>query len=281
MKTILYSTDCSEHDAPTLQYVYQLSHMLKATLAVLHIYDIPPVSGPILRTPDQLKRLTHQEKKEILASYCSKHLKSHKGNDRFKLITAYGASISKAILLKSEELQADIVVLGMKDEHTKRGFFSGNIANAMLKKITCPLMIIPNGLPYKRLNKLVYATDFEMDDIFAIQKLVSIFAPHEADIKVVHVPVKGEYSGKQQMAWFEDMLVQKVSYKNIDFQIIPADTVDQGLRMFIENEKADLIAMLEREEDNFFKKLFQKDTIEKMETEIKIPLLSINTKSIL
>lgn len=281
MKTILYSTDCSEYAVPTLQYAYQLSQVLKAPLAILHVFDVPPVSGPILRTPDQLRRLTLVEKKEILANYCSKHLKVNKGMAGVKLIAAYGESISKAILLKSEELNAGITLLGMKDEHTKRGFFSGNIANALLKKIACPLMIIPNGLPYKKLKKLVYATDFEMDDIFAIQKLVSILEPCEADIKVVHVPVKGEYSGRQQMAWFGEMLHQKVPYKNIDFQILPEGPVDEGLRLFIENEKADLMAMLEREDDNFFKKLFQKDTIEKLETEIRIPLLSINTKSIL
>lgn len=280
MKTILLATDCTKNSSPFLRYVYRLCNALKSNLSVLHVYDIPPIANTIFRTPEKLKRFTHLEKQEILDKYCSEHLKGEGGKSPIKTVVTYNESISEAILSKSMELHVEMMIVGMKDEHTQRGFFSGNIANALLKNIGCPLLILPHDIQYKKLNTVVYATDFEENDIFAIKKLVDLAKPFGATINVVHIAIKDESSGDEQMEWFKEMLYQHLSYQKINFKLIQADRVDEGLRIFVENENADLIALLEREDRSFFGKLFHKNTLIKMESQIKIPLLSINRKSL-
>lgn len=44
MKTILYATDCSEHDSAIIQYTSELSDILKARLVPLHVFKIPILS---------------------------------------------------------------------------------------------------------------------------------------------------------------------------------------------------------------------------------------------
>ncbi len=60
------------------------------------------------------------------------------------------------------------------------------------------------------------------------------------------------------------------------FDIIFNDIVYEGLRTYIDTTSADMIALLEREDNGFLKKLFHKDLIKKMESKIAIPMLSIN-----
>lgn len=280
MKTLLYATDCSKHDAETLRYAYQLSNTLKTKLIVLHVYDIPPISVSTIRPRKLLRNAAYEENLDVLKQYCSKHLNDtlKKTNIRFEV--QEHISVSEGVLSKIKELSPDMLLVGMKDEHTARGLFSGSIAKALIEKVSCPLLIVPNTKPFKKIMTIAYATDFEEGDIYALQKLVKIALPSKAKIKIVHIPTKGEYAGDDQMEWFKEMLNQKITYKNIDFEIINYDTAYEGLRTYIDTNKIDIIALLEREEGGFLKTLFHKDLIKKMESNITIPILSFNDRDL-
>ncbi|WP_430682055.1 universal stress protein [Maribacter aestuarii] len=60
---------------------------------------------------------------------------------------------------------------------------------------------------FQEYKKIVYATDFEEDDILAIQRLVEIAQPLNAEINVVHISTKDELKGNVRMEWL------KKSYK--------------------------------------------------------------------
>lgn len=280
MKTLLYATDCSKHDAETLRYAYQLSNTLKTKLIVLHVFDIPPISVSTIRPRKLLRKAAYEENLDVLKQYCSKHLKDtlKKTNIRFEV--QEHISVSEGVLSKIKELSPDVLLVGMKDEHTARGLFSGSIAKALIEKVSCPLLIVPNTKPFKKIMTIAYATDFEEGDIYALQKLVEIALPSKAKIKIVHIPTKDEYAGDDQMEWFKEMLNQKITYKNIDFEIVNYDTAYEGLRTYIDTNKIDIIALLEREEGGFLKTLFHKDLIKKMESNITIPILSFNNRNL-
>ena len=140
--------------------------------------------------------------------------------------------------------------------------------------------MVPNAYRYRKLKTLVYATDFEERDIQAIKNLVILAAPYEAEIRVVHIPTQEEYAGMQQMEWFKELLDQAVDYPNIGFHMVFADNIQDGLSMYSQDVKADLLAMLERENGRpFFSKLFHRDRVKAMESRSNIPLLSFNGRS--
>ena len=127
----------------------------------------------------------------------------------------------------------------------------------------------------------MYATDFEQEDITAIYQIKQLFSDQDLSIKIVHVDTDTKLKGKEQLEWFKEMLFEKVQDDTISFHYITAKTIAQGLRMSIGDEKPNLIALLERDERTYFKKLFHKDLIKTMESQISIPILSINHKSLL
>ena len=127
-----------------------------------------------------------------------------------------------------------------------------------------------------KIKSIVYASDFEKDDINAISKLVEIAEPFNAQIKILHIVMNNENDEKEQMSRFKEVVKQKVEYQNIEFQLVSYPNVYDGLRNYISSNNVDIVAILEREEHGFLKKLFHKDLTKKIESNIKIPMLSFN-----
>ena len=166
----------------------------------------------------------------------------------------------------------------MKDRHSARGYFSGNIANTLLNTIETPLLIVPNSLIYDTISTIVYSTDFEEDDILSIQKLVEIAKPFSALIEVIHVYKTDEYPAKEYMKKFKDTLLQKVSYPEITFKTIASTNIKSGLLSVLNNEKASMLVMLERKHDWNLSNMFHKDLVKEIEISLKIPLLVFNNR---
>ncbi len=277
MDTILYATDCNKNSISTLNYAKNLSETLKARLIVFHIYDIPPVRTSNIRSAEQLHKLAMIEQREILENYCIKNLNQNLSNSQLTYEVAQNSSISKGIIDRISKANIDLLVIGMKDEHSTRGFFSGNIANKLIEKKLCPILIIPPNFSYKSLKKIAYASDFESADIIAIEKLAAIAERYNAVIEVVHIPTMDEYTAMQQMEWFKELLKVQVAYKKISFHMVLANSIEQGLRMHIRDEHADILGMLERENNGLFATFFNKDIVKKMETLVTIPILCFNS----
>ncbi|MGB5820754.1 MAG: universal stress protein [Saonia sp.] len=280
MKTILYATDCTENSAPALRYAYRLSSAMDARLHVMHVYTTPPISSAIILSPEKFRKRAYQEQKEIVARYCNRQLKHELYQKSVNIKVVEADSVAKRILSVSDTLRPNMVIVGMKDEHTMRGFFSGNIANELLNKIEAPLLMVPNASCYHGLSTIVYATDFEEADIFALKSLVAIAESYGALIKIVHIPLKKEVDINQRMTWFEQEVKQKISYPELVFSTPSAEDVESGLRNYIRKEQADMLVMLEREHSSIFDKLFHKDLVRTMEAEVSIPLLAFNKKGI-
>jgi len=277
MDTILYATDCTKNSISTLNYAKNLSETLNAKLIVLHIYDIPPVRTSNIRSSEQLHKLSMIEQKEVLEDYCIKNLKQDLGQSPLICEVAQNTSIIKGIIDRIRKGNIDLLVIGMKDEHSDRGFLSGNIANKLIDKKLCPLLIIPPDYNYKKLKKIAYASDFESSDIIAIEKLSAIAEYYDAEIEVVHIPTKEEYTAMQQMEWFKELLEVQVQYKKISFHMVLANNIEEGLRMHIRDENADILGMLERENKSVFAAVFNKDIVKKMESLATIPILCFNS----
>ncbi|WP_297704780.1 universal stress protein [uncultured Eudoraea sp.] len=277
MDTILYATDCTKNSISTLDYALNLSETVKAKLVVLHIYDIPPVRTSNIRSPEQLNKLAMNEHKELLEDYCRKNLNQNLSKNQPLYEVAQNTSISKGIVDRISKSKIDLLVIGMKDEHSSRGFFSGNIANKLIDKNLCPILIIPPQYSYKGIERIAYASDFESSDIIAIEKLAAIAEYYDAKIEVVHIPTLEEYGAMQQMEWFKELLEVQVPYKKISFHMVLANSIAQGLRKHIKDENADLLGMLERKNNGLFSSIFNKDIIKKMETLVTIPILCYNS----
>ncbi|WP_273565732.1 universal stress protein [Maribacter halichondriae] len=276
MKTIVYATDYSENSVAALKYAHTLNTQLSNHLVITHIFDYPTVLGTEgLEEPfPHLEETAFKNHRAKLEKFCEEHFGSDWKDPNIRLEAVENKSVIKGIISVAEEWHAQMIVVGMKGGSGLRELIMGSTAKQLIEKAPCPVLAIPADASHVAIKTIVYATDFEEEDIYAIQKLVEIAKPLEATVNVVHISTKEEYKGDMQMAWFKEALKEKVTYKGITFQQLFSEDIFDSLRIYLGNVGADLMVMLEREKKGFLKKLFHQDLVKKMESYGRVPLLS-------
>lgn len=277
MKTLLYATDYSKNSVTALQFAYNLSQALGMRLVITHTFSFPTVLGveglderPILDgNPVKIHRAQ-------LEKFCTEHLGSKWDNPKIQLEPVLNSSVIKGIISKAEDYHAQLIVVGTKGASGLEEMILGSTTKKLIEKAPCPVIAIPHDVLPRNLDTMVYATDFEEEDIHAIQKLSEIARPLKAKIKVVHISTQEEYAGDLLMEWFKDMLKSKVNYPDIEFELLFSEDVFDTLRIYLGVVNADMVVMLEREKKGFLKKWFHRDLVKKMEDYGEVILMSFN-----
>lgn len=105
-------------------------------------------------------------------------------------------------------------------------------------------MAIPLNTRYMPPKTIVYATEFEEEDVYAIRKLSEIAKAFDTEIKVVQIVTQKEYSGETQMEWVKEMLKEKVWYDNMEFKLFFSDEIFESLHNYLGDVNTDLMVML-------------------------------------
>ncbi|HCE53785.1 MAG TPA: hypothetical protein DER05_01825 [Lutibacter sp.] len=276
MKTIIFASDYSKNAVTALKYASGLSSKLGANLLVIHIYSLPMMLGLEFDIfYDELEKTTLKKHNTKLKNFCKKHLGKDLAGMNVKTEAFENLSVSHGILAKAAEHKAFMIVIGMKKESAIKELFMGDTSMSLIEKAPCPVLLVPKSAS-ENLKKIVYATDFEQEDIGAIYKLSQIAKKFGAKITVVHIAPSITGDANIKMDWFKEMVEQKVTYKKIKFKVLFSEVIFGALKAYLDSNKIDMVAMLEREKSGFLKKLFQRDMVKEMESFGKIPLLSFN-----
>jgi nucleotide-binding universal stress UspA family protein len=277
MKTIICAIDYSKNAVTAIKYAHEISSKLGANLLVIHVYKLPLMLGLEFDIfYEDLEKTTLKKHNKKLKKYCKNHLGEELEEMNVKTDAFEAVSVAQGILSKATEQNAFMIVIGMKKESAFEDLFMGNTTLNLIEKAPSPVLAIPKNANIEKLKTIVYATDFEQEDIGAINKVAQIAKKFNAKIKVVHIDTGIDGDGNLKMEWFKDMVFQKVTYKKIDFKVLFSDEIFNTLKSYLEINNADLVAMLEREKSGFLKKLFHRDLVKEMESFGKIPLLSFN-----
>lgn len=276
MKTVLYTTDYSENSAAALKYAYKMSTQVGARLIITHVFDYPTVLGTkVLSEPfPNLEKDNFKMHRSKLEKFCAEHLGNEWDAPNIQLEIVENKSVIHGIISKATEWHAYLIVTGMKGGSTLREVVMGSTTKQLIEKAPCPILAIPADASYMPPKTIVYATDFEEEDIYAIQKLAEMAKQFDAEIKVVHISTKKEYPGETQMEWFKDMLKRKITYGRIVFELLLSEDIFDSLRIYLGDTGADLVVLLEREKKGLLKKWFHQDLVKKMESYGRVPLLS-------
>lgn len=276
MKTIIFAADYSKNAVTALKYAHRLSTKLDANLLVIHIYSLPMMLGLEFDVfYDELGKTTLKKHNTKLKNFCKKHLGKDLAGIKVLTEAFENLSVSHGIIAKTDEHKAFMIVIGMKKESAIKELFMGDTSMNLIEKAPCPILLIPENAS-ENLKSIVYATDFEQEDIGAIFKLTQIAKKFNAKITVVHIAPNINGDGNIKMEWFKEMVEQKVTYKKMKYKVLFSEEIFQTLKIYLDSNNIDMVAMLEREKSGFLKKLFHRDMVKEMESFGKIPLLSFN-----
>jgi len=155
IKKILYATDLTKNSAYAFRYAVNSAQKHDAEIHILHVIeDIPSQTQAMLYNfmgPDKMEKLRVENRsyfvsriEERINEFARRELQ--KDPETLKRIASVQVIIgepAEGILKKMEELEADILVLGMHGRDIIKHTFLGRVSERVLHRIRKPVYIIP------------------------------------------------------------------------------------------------------------------------------------------
>ena len=101
-------------------------------------------------------------------------------------------AVAEQILWTSKQVDADLVVLGRRDSQQLLQKYLGNTATHIIQLAPCPVLIVPEGVEFSGFDRIAYGTNFESEDINAIDRVLTLAEKHKAKVYCVHIQKEGE-----------------------------------------------------------------------------------------
>lgn len=283
MKSILVPTDFSEISKNALRYAVGLAQHINATVMLYH--NNPDMISPNINTPpEDYMRMIENERLEESQSKLKEMIKefeelSYQGSEekiRFALYAEKGLA-ADSIIKFAEKNAVDFIMMGRRGQSALDGIFLGGVTASVAERTKIPLFAIPKDAVFKPLDKVVYATNFDDDDIEVIDTLLDLTAVFDSKIKCLHINTSASKAKKDKQKMFNlEEQYWFTPYDKINFKVMKDESVQKGIDKYLESENIDLLTMLTHER-SFFRNLFRHSHTKEMAFRHQTPLLIIKT----
>lgn len=263
MKNILVPIGSSENATNTLQYAIDFASEIKAEVIVFRAYNVFTKAGTITNIDEIIERETNLYVRSIINSVDRK-------NVIVKMISSKGTPLD-TIKGIHKKLGIDLIVLGPKSNTVNDGVYLGKTSGSIIKQTEIPALIVPEGYEYKNITSIL--TSFKSGIINkqdVLNPLKFILAAFNAKTNLLLVKTPGHS--------VEDLVIdpQLEALKNT-LTTTESATTFQGVLTHFLSQNPDMLCVFRRKR-GFFKKLWEKNTINKVEFHCSIPLLVLSGK---
>lgn len=274
MKTILFPTDFSANAQHALGFAIYLAQQASARLCVQHVYMTPIVDAPhatssmIASLVEAAKEQAEKNMSEFLTGLELKHpwLK-------FESFVEHGFVVEN-VIAKAEEIKCDYIVMGTRGASNLIDKMIGSNAQGVIEKSKCPVFAIPDKAKSDEIKSVLYAADYEGDEKEKIREVLDFAKFFGAEVHVLHIRDRDEpevFSSKG----IADRLKEAFEGEQITFRNLVRDDVKEGLDVYIENQRPDVL-VLATHRRNYFESLFHRSITKHFAQSSKTPILALH-----
>ncbi|MBL3657570.1 universal stress protein [Fulvivirga sediminis] len=288
MKRILVPSDLSDISENALQMAADIADITKAEIFLVNFTDHP--FGQTFTATGELDKKFSDEESLFTVQLIRKR---HK--DLEVLATKYGYGSDVRVInfeVYGEELQngideyikansIDLVVMGTSGEESIDEIFSGNHAEQVIERASCPVITVKEKYVKSSFKSIVLGVDAEKDrhDNFtqAAALLKDLVEGLGAELHIVNVSksVEDKVDTEKKISAF----TTKHNILSNSITVVEADDIEEGLINFAHQKSASLLAVLTHVEDSFFR-MFSHSLAEDLSMESDVPVLTINLHTI-
>ena len=275
MKTILVLTDFSINADYTANYALKFAQKIKANLLLCNVYAVPDDDG----NPNGWPAGRHEENSihdlgALLARLKSRIDAGSKDDFRPEINQCSEEGlVGSAINEIAKKNNIFMAIISMHSAHGLTTLFSGNHMIRIIEQASFPVLIIPYQVRYKDFKTIAFATDMAETDRDVLQSLNSLARYSDSGILITNVsndPAAEE--DENSIKEFFNHEVIKIANPKILYKAIKSRSVGNSLRWLSQHIDIDMVVLVHRKQ-NFFSKLFEGSTIEKMADQPAKPLL--------
>ncbi|HAR74387.1 MAG TPA: universal stress protein UspA [Flavobacteriaceae bacterium] len=270
MKKILFPTDFSETANNAFLYALNLAKSIDAQVYVLHVYELPMITGSlsaglIQNVYETVELGSFDNFKDNIPQL--RQIADDNGLNEIpiKFILEEGNFLYILREIIGEE-SVDFVVMGTDgNSGIEKMLFGSNTINA-ITSMKVPILSIPHGMSFKGFKNIGFTTVFDQKDKDALKYLIEIANRHHAKIHCMHVSKDGKFNQQAMKDWQDQFAGDPIVFEIYH----DADPVNAVLD-FINEKQIDLLTVVSRNK-GFFDKIFSPGFTKKIANKNITPL---------
>lgn len=270
MNTILVATDFSNAAKNAAIYAAHLAKKADAKLILFNsFYVISPETSALTIT--YLIDTAHKEAMAELNKLASE-LRAKLGSDIKIVTTAKLANADFEIITYAEEMNVDLVVMGMKGHNKLKELLVGSTATNVISHCKFPILLVPENATFRYLKNVVLATDYKkIEDASSLNLLRELLELFGSNIRVASVITEGVIDDEDEKGISPEVYLDDFSQK---VHFIENQNVIEGLNEFVDKSEADLVVTIPRMH-SFLYYLISGSITRKMAFHTHVPLLTL------
>lgn len=279
MKRILFPTAHSENARTIWLYTLKLAHYFEASITLMHVYQGKRISTADDFVTDDFDEVIQQFEQEVLATekdrihqFAQDQTPKRYQSISFRYVVALG-DVQEAILEELRENSYDLLVLGTstKSSSVKRLF--GGTTLSLIHQSTVPLFLVPPSDTSAMIDKIVYLTDLEADQVSTIQRLMQWVQIFDAQLHILHI-YKRTMAAQQAYSKMEKLrriFEEEYQLGSITCQLLEGHFVE-SVQMYLQYIQADMLVMANHRQ-GIFAQLFDPDHTYQLVHATRSPML--------
>ncbi|SEL10282.1 Nucleotide-binding universal stress protein, UspA family [Aquimarina amphilecti] len=274
MKNILLPTDFSENSRNAINYAMRFFENELCTFYILNVQKASLymtddlMAAPMNTSVHQSVINTSKEKLNELTKYLQKETTNQKYS--FKGITDYDV-FTDAIKQAVKSKKIDLVIMGSNGATGAREVVFGSNTLNVIRKVDCPVLVIPQGYVFENLKTVLYTIDD--NDHFnteGMDPLVDTVTKYKSSLRILKIKEDDTVT----IAEFDDKKQLKDFFKNINHTFHSITNVPSALAIdsFVQIMNIDMNAMFIQKE-TFIERFFYGSETSKISYRTRVPLL--------
>lgn len=275
MKNVLVPTDFSGNATHAIRFALELCRKQKAKMTLFHSFVIPVYATDVPVFPQADEEL-RKVSEDTIQKLVNKLEEENPGIEMDSLITQGYAE--DEIVEAAKAKQADIIIMGTQGATGLREALVGTITASVMEHAGCPVMAVPEKATFTSFDKIVYATSYAEGDFQHVEEIIEFARPFNAEVILLHIS-SGEIENSyefESIERFKERIAEDSKYEKVSFRLLEHKNVYEGLNLFLEETKADLVAMTMHKR-SFIQKIFNRSITRKMAYHTHIPLIAFTT----
>ncbi len=274
MLNILVPTDFSESANSALEYAANLVSKTGGEITLFHAISIH-VSNTTEETEfittSELERIEKEQLIQLKMSVSKRFPKV-----QFHCLSKMGFPV-ELISETVSEVKSDLVIMGTRGASGMKEMLVGSNTASLIQATECPVLAVPEQTSFSGINKIVFATNMQKEDISCLKKLIQLFGKDEnAAITLLHI--EDGHSRDPEAAlqsWFHSEVLPQVTYKHLFAESISETEIVKTLHDYLSINKVDLLVTATRKR-NFIERIFDRSITKRLVFHTHIPLLAFH-----
>jgi len=241
IRKIICPTDFSDAANNAVEYAANIAQMMSAELLLFNVQRLSPVEAVL-----SLEEGGGITEHSLMVADVLQEM-SNEINKTFKISSSYQVDVSVqslATMFSSLEEDNTIIIMGTNGTDTLYQYFFGSNTYHVIKNTNCPVLVVPEHVSYKTVQKIVFAWDYNTKSNFSFALLKDFMKIFDPKFIFLHVSQhQSEYSQDVFRAFRSEVEEALGRNNNMEFEHVYAEGVSETIDTYMLESEAEILSL--------------------------------------